>query len=369
MLNTTNLEDFIDTIRDHKQEHLRKIKISLELDPLKNRMQILKELSKVANRIITATQIFIEQQLHREFGYPSYLNSYQQHDPSHLAILAMGKLAEQRMNYFSDLDLIFIYSHRGETRGKKIIDNAEYFVKFAQRFINTLSVLTSHGRCYEIDTELRPSGNTGALVSSYDGFLDHQMNKSQNWERMALLRCRPIDQANDFIPKLKEQIQHILFKRELDKNFATEMATIRKRVIAERSKEHHDQIDIKLGEGSIMDIEFIAHHLQLHLARIHPELRQTLATDELLTVLKAANALSQAQFASLHESYILFRTLESFAHLKKNRSTSILRFDSEEFDEYANLLHLSKSELESLILEHRKSITAIFNETYHDKNK
>lgn len=87
-----------------------------------------------------------------------------------MLILAMGKFAAREMSYNSDLDLIFIYEG----------DNHEVFSRLGQRLISILSVPTSEGFCYKIDLDLRPSGRSGTLVTSFDSF-KNTMKKAHNF--------------------------------------------------------------------------------------------------------------------------------------------------------------------------------------------
>ncbi|MBF0106151.1 MAG: hypothetical protein HQM16_12590 [Deltaproteobacteria bacterium] len=360
----TDQEVFFDEIRRYKKSEQKKIIDQFEGDPLHNRREILARLSAVAEAIIIATYSFIKRDLEQQYGLATFLSSYKQVQPAHLAILGMGKFGDRTLNYCSDLDVVFVYSNRGETQGKKIIDNGEFFVKLAQRFISALSVLTVEGRCYEIDTELRPSGNQGPLVTSYDHFVDHQMNRALNWERQALVRARAIAENGEYKKLLDDQVSGLVYERPLPTGFATDMHGIRERVIREKTRETDHVIDIKLGPGSLMDIEFIVHHTQLKNAPVFPDLKSNSLFD-CLAVLRHHDLFSMADLDILTQAHLYYRTIESLLHLIKKRAESIVDFRSETFNEVSiRLGHADPLKLKSDIIKMRVEVRRIFKRLY-----
>src|SRR6185369_7677583 len=108
-------------------------------------------------------------------------------------IIGYGKLGGLELGYGSDLDLVFLHDSRGEqqeTDGAATLDNERFFARLVQRLIHFLSIQTSSGKLYEIDTRLRPSGRAGLLVTSIDGFRRYQESEAWVWEHQALLRSR-----------------------------------------------------------------------------------------------------------------------------------------------------------------------------------
>lgn len=357
-------EIFLDELRYFKRSEHENIIHLYESEPLKNRPIILKRISEVAETLVMASIKRVALAMTKTYGLPSYLSSYKQIQEAHLAIVCMGKFGAMDLNYHSDLDLIFVFSNRGETIGRKSIDNTEFFIKTAQKFINTLSIQTSAGRCYQIDTELRPSGNKGTLVTSYDYFIDHQMNHAQHWERQALLRARPLCDNADFQELLSQQIEQLCFHRDLPPDFSSAMDVIRSRVLNEKAKESDNRVNLKLGLGSIMDIEFIIHNIQLRHAKIHPDLAQKSFFD-LFLALAQHNILSSDDLETLSKGYLLFRTLESQLQLDRNRSESILDLDSDDLIILSEKLNLrNATELRESIVELRQAIRIIYDNLF-----
>src|SRR5262249_13813637 len=110
-----------------------------------------------------------------------------------LAVLAMGKLGGEELNYHSDLDLIFVYDAGDPTWWRDRIAPHEFFTRVAQRTMSVLQTPTREGVAYRIDTRLRPSGNQGPLVSSLEGFDAYHRSSAQLWERQALIKARAVE--------------------------------------------------------------------------------------------------------------------------------------------------------------------------------
>lgn len=343
LTNITDKEEFYNVLRRFKKKKYETIQ-NLESDPLKNRKKILERISNVADAILQKAYEFSQNELVSQYGRPSYLASYKQLQPCEFAIVGMGKLAGKEINYESDLDLIFIYSHIGQTTGEKSIRNSEYYSKLVQKLIHMLSLLTEAGRCFEVDAELRPSGNSGSLVISFDHFLDHQMNQAQDWERMALLRNRIVVAEPHFHFRLKTHLQELAYQRPLPPQFFKTMHNIRNRVLQEKTNSSKNTFDIKLGQGGLMDIEFIVQGLQLKNQMVYKDLAQS-NTFEIIDVLEKHNLLNQNQTTLLKESYTLYRTLESQLHILKKRSEHILYFEREDMAVIATKLGFSDKKL------------------------
>ncbi|MCP5464274.1 MAG: hypothetical protein H7A33_04525 [Deltaproteobacteria bacterium] len=362
-----DIEEFADAIRQYKYKTKQELITQLENKPFENRQKILESLSDTAELLTMASLERAEQLQIEKFGEPLYLSSYKQMQRSHLALVAMGKLATREINYFSDLDVIFIFSHRGETAGTKEpgnqIKNTQFFIRVAQRFISMMTLLTSRGRCYQIDTELRPSGNQGTLVTSFDYFLDHQMNKAAYWERMALTRSRAISQDCEFEEALTKQIDELVYHRPLPQDFAVVMNDIRQKVLRERAKTKDDYFDLKLGQGGIMDIEFTLQLIQLKFGRLYPQLRRK-SVFEILKALKEHSLLSNTELKNLTQAYVLFRSIESKLHLEKRRSFHVISLKESDNTNLAEQLQLSEKQLISDIKDARSTVQSLYRKFY-----
>ena len=164
------------------------------------------------------------------------------------AVIGMGKIAGREFTHHSDLDLIFLYEGGP--------DEVSLASRIGQRLIAYLTTMTGAGIAYAVDTRLRPSGQKGMLVTSFEGFTRYQCETAETWEHLALLRSRPIAgevaQAGDAFAAIR---QHVL--RGGGKPWPY-LADLRARVERERAREGSGPLAFKTGPGGLMDIDFLA---------------------------------------------------------------------------------------------------------------
>ncbi len=193
---------------------------------------------------------------------------------AHFGIIAYGKLAGLELGYGSDLDLVFLHDSDGEdqqTRGARPLGNNEFFTRLAQRVINILSIPTTSGVLYEVDTRLRPSGAVGLIVSGLEGFARYQREQAWPWEHQALLRARPVagDAAvSEAFSKLRREV---LGRPRDGEALKREVSLMRARMLREHAHAG-EEFDIKLDTGGLTDIEFLVQYLVLRHAAAHASL-------------------------------------------------------------------------------------------------
>ncbi|MCW3798358.1 bifunctional [glutamine synthetase] adenylyltransferase/[glutamine synthetase]-adenylyl-L-tyrosine phosphorylase [Sphingomonas sp. BN140010] len=195
-----------------------------------------------------------------------------------LIVLALGRLGGRALTHASDLDLIFIYDGPPDARsdGAKPLSPADYYNRLARRIIAALSVPTAAGPLYELDTRLRPQGEQGMLAVSLDGFVAYQRNEAWTWEHMALCRARPLTGSAAMKERVAALIRDILGSRADPAKVRADAASMRAEMA--RHKPALGPLDIKLGSGGLVDLEFAVHTLQLTTgAGLDPRLEVALA--------------------------------------------------------------------------------------------
>ena len=230
------------------------------------------------------------------------------------AVLGLGKLGGKELAYHSDLDVLFIFQTREGPAGGRLTP-AEYAVKLAQRAISLLSVPMAEGPGYELDARLRPSGRQGPLCVSLDSFEEYH-RQSQVWERLALLKARPVAGHPELCQELQEAVQRVVFQRELPEDWAAEIRRLRERMVKERASSQG--IDLKMGRGGLVDVEFAAQALQLLHGRTRPELR-TPHILKGLTALHEAGLLAEQTYGDLYQGYRSLRELDRRLRLIHDR--------------------------------------------------
>lgn len=180
-----------------------------------------------------------------------------------LVMLGLGRLGGHSLTQASDLDLIYLHtaSAGGSSDGKRSLGPNDYFNRLASRVTAALSVPTAAGPLYDVDTRLRPEGGKGMLVVSLDAFERYQREEAWTWEHMALCRARPVFGSAEVRRQVSAMVDSIL-RMPRDKSKVTRDAA-QMREDVNRHKPPLGPLDVKLGRGGLVDLEFATHVLQL----------------------------------------------------------------------------------------------------------
>jgi glutamate-ammonia-ligase adenylyltransferase len=178
-------------------------------------------------------------------------------------ILALGRLGGEALTHASDLDLIYLFDAPDGARsdGAKPVVATDYYNRLANRVTAALSVATAAGPLYDVDTRLRPQGAKGMLAVSLAAFAAYQQDEAWTWEHMALTRARAVYGSAEARTKLAG-ILDTIFKRPRDAAKTLADAVAMRDDMAQH-KPPAGPLDIKLGPGGLIDLEFAVHVLQL----------------------------------------------------------------------------------------------------------
>jgi glutamate-ammonia-ligase adenylyltransferase len=180
-----------------------------------------------------------------------------------LVMLGLGRLGGYSLTHASDLDIIYLHSaEQGRVSdGAKPLGPNDYFNRLASRVTAAMSVPTAAGPLYDVDARLRPEGAKGMLVVSLDAFERYQRQEAWTWEHMALCRARPIFGSAAVRADVAAMIDGIL---RMPRDFGKVAADAAKmRADMDRHKPSRGELDVKLGRGGLVDLEFATHVLQL----------------------------------------------------------------------------------------------------------
>ncbi len=168
-------ESRFNTLREFKNTESLRLGVG-NLSGTVELQEVMGGLSNLADVVLAQALEDALQELSKRHGRPCWSDESGTHIAP-FAIIAMGKLGGGELNYSSDLDLIFVHGGSGDnqmTDGERSISNTQFFTKLGQRIITAITVLTHTGKLYELDMRLRPSGQSGPLVTSLDSFINYQ---------------------------------------------------------------------------------------------------------------------------------------------------------------------------------------------------
>ena len=212
-------------------------------------------------------------------------------DAPQVAVIAYGKLGGKELGYGSDLDVVFLFDDQDEPDTDKAV---AIYAAFVRKLITWLTLRTAAGELFDIDTALRPNGNSGLLVTSISAFEQYQRGRGSNtawtWEHQALTRAR----CCAGLPALAERFERV--RRELLAT-ARDRAALRQEVQSMRDKVRAARpvkaglFDVKHSAGGMMDAEFAVQFLVLAHAATHAELLDNVGNIALLQRAQACGLL------------------------------------------------------------------------------
>lgn len=267
---------------------------------------------------------------------------------SGFAVLALGKLGGEELNYSSDIDLVFVCD-----------GDPAPFQDLVHRLTRMLSDVTPRGILYRVDLRLRPWGNAGPLVVSLDNYLDYLQTQAEQWERQALLKARVI--AGDFTvgQRFLQRAEPLIFQNSADEvRRAVRLA--KQRIEQDLQRKGKGAGEVKLGAGTIRDIEFTVQCLQLLHGGDVP-LARSINTLDGLVRLAEFDFLQADEYRELTSAYLLFRVIEHALQLKHSRQTHTLPNDPVELELLARRLDFPNAEhLTTHFQQHRAAVRRIF---------
>lgn len=260
--------------------------------------------------------------------------------PEGLAVVAMGKLGARELNYVSDIDLMFVADGDVGTATKP-----------AEALLSLLGEVSPEGRAYEIDTNLRPEGRSGALVRSLDGYLEYYGKWAKDWEFQALIKARPAAGDLQLGQALVDRTRSFVFPEEVDSDRIARVRKMKERVEdhavrSARRARSRESDDVKLGPGGIRDIEFAVQLLQLVHGGADATVRHA-STLDALAALVDGGYVADDDGAGLSVAYRWLRTVEHRLQLRQERRIRHVPKDEEARASIARAMGFRDSPLES----------------------
>ncbi|HMY41143.1 MAG TPA: bifunctional glutamine synthetase adenylyltransferase/deadenyltransferase, partial [Marinagarivorans sp.] len=230
-------------------------------------------------------------------------------------IIAYGKLGGLELAHGSDLDLVFLHNSdpNSQTDGAKPLEVSVFYPRLAQKMIHILATKTASGELYEVDVRLRPSGNSGPLVTSLSAFEKYQRESAWTWEHQALVRARPV--AGE--PELQQafvdlRLALLCQARDITK-LTEDVRSMREKMRTQLGSKKTDQaaglFNLKQDAGGIVDIEFMVQYLALAWAHADPSLVRYTDNIRILGSLETTGRLAAQQAHQLINAYKEYRTL------------------------------------------------------------
>jgi len=261
-LASEDIEPQMELLRRYRQEMTLRI-AAADLSGSLPLVQVSDRLTWLAESIVAQSLHCAWAQLAAQFGTPRRIDG----STAAFAVVGYGKFGSIELGYGSDLDLVFIYDtdapDAGTVGGTRSITPADFFARLGQRIVHMLQTLTPAGRAYEIDLQLRPSGNSGLVVSGLDSFARYQRESAWTWEHQALLRARPVAGDPTLCAAIADVRREVLTRPRDPVKLRTDVIEMRAKMRANLEKRKTGRWDVKQGGGGLIDAEFLTQYLCL----------------------------------------------------------------------------------------------------------
>ena len=333
-------------------------------------------LSHFAELAVSESIAYIREDLKSRFGLP-WSKSNDAEMP--LMVVGMGKLGGFELNLSSDIDLIFLYEHEGETvGGPKSLSNHEWFTRMGKRLIKLLAEHDQNGFVFRVDMRLRPNGDSGPLACSLQMLEEYLIVQGREWERYAWIKGRliaPLPDSEEYsycAKELDQLIRPFVYRRHLDYGVIASIRDLHAQIQREaekRSAGHQGRArDIKLGRGGIREIEFLAQMFQLMRGGTDPRFRIR-PTLEVLNLIKQKSVLPADEVNALMAAYIYLRRLEHRIQIWDDQQTHYLPDDELARSRLAMAMgdphqHLDGAALMADLDHHQKNVTRLFEKAF-----
>lgn len=246
-----------------------------------------------------------------------------------MALVAMGRFGGSELSYASDLDILVV--HDGDPEAAEAV---------AVELLRLVNGETPAERIYALDANLRPEGRQGPLARTVDGYRTYYRRWAQTWERQALVRARPVAGDADVLRSFFAAVDEFVWERPFTDAEAREVRRMKARIERERIPTDEDpQFHLKLGRGSLSDIEWTVQLLQLeHGVRVP-------GTMAALDALVDAGALDEDDAAVLRDAYRFCERARNRLYLVKGGPGDALPTRTEQLDRLARSLGCTASDL------------------------
>jgi glutamate-ammonia-ligase adenylyltransferase len=282
------------------------------------------EISALADCLLEEVLLAVGTELRREYGTPQWVDAEGRLHRSRFAIVSLGKLGGNELNYSSDVDLLFLYEGGVDPKGAAI-SNREYFIRLAQGIIELLSQRTREGQVFRIDLRLRPQGHEGELAVALPRAIQYYSEVAEDWEFQAMIKARHSAGDADLTREFTRAVAPYVYRPNV--NFAAVKTALQTRERIDKrgrkpasSAQTERAINVKLDRGGIRDIEFLVQCLQRVYGGEEGWLRSR-GTLFALQKLHDKKHISGKDFHNLTKAYEFLRQLEHQLQVRHGRQT------------------------------------------------
>jgi [glutamine synthetase] adenylyltransferase / [glutamine synthetase]-adenylyl-L-tyrosine phosphorylase len=373
-----SLEDRFRMLRRFRKREMVRIGLR-DLTHQGDLVETTEDLSNLADVCLSGAFEVCFQELSARYGVPMGVDERGQPQPSEFAILGLGKLGGQELNFSSDIDLMFLYTCDGETSNGQgpeghttaRITNHEFYTRLGRLLLKAIHEITADGNVYRVDLRLRPDGRGGPIVNSLAHLEVYYESWGKTWERQMLLKARTVAGSETLGREFLRLMRPFIFRKYLDAAALQEIKQIKEQIDRSLEQQRGRGINIKLGRGGIREIEFVAQCFQLVFGGQDSWLQERHSLRALHRI-SERGFLTYAEYSDLAKAYIFFRELEHRIQMAYGRQTHELPTDVDELATLARKMGLRGHDAEMLATvlmqryrEHTTKVRKVYDKLFY----
>ncbi len=346
-------EDFSKTLAYYRHRELMRI-LAKEILGTAKYEDLLQEYSNLPDAMLELAYRRAYQEMVERYGEPLEESG----NPATACIIALGKLGSYELNYYSDIDIMFIHSSDKGHAGKLTLN--EFFQRVFQKVFRLMTQITPEGKPYEVDLDLRPFGKSGPISMSLRSAELYYESYGRTWERFALLRARYCAGDEELYRAFEREVKEpFVFRKSVDYRILEEIQLIKAQIASEAKKRLLGKNNIKTGEGGIREVEFTVQSIVLLLGVKSPFLRES-NTFRAIWKLNQKGVFSNEEAIFLERAYEFLRRLEH--RLQLHSCTQTQSFSENDISRIARHMKMKEQELIAYYEKYTKGVSLIFSQ-------
>ena len=360
LLDIKSDKEFVEKLTYFKLKHFSRI-VAKDIYKKERFEDLLAEYSYLADATLEVAYRRAYKKFEKKYGTP--LDEFTG-ERAKGSVIALGKLGGLELNYYSDIDIMYIYSNEGKTT--QGLTNREFFISVFRQLTTYLTKRNIEGITWIIDLDLRPEGKKGLLAYSLPSVEFYYWTHGRTWERQMLIKARHSAGEEEVSKEFLKIVKPFSYRKYTSGDILNELKGIKRLIEDEAKRKIQNGVDLKKSRGGIREVEFSVQILQLLYGGKDTELQDNRTLGALSKLIKKGYILED-DGKILKNGYIFLRKLEHLVQLENCIQTQTFKFDKA--DSFAEKLGFnSGEELIKKLKYYMEGIDKIFSSITPDKN-
>lgn len=362
--------EFMRLLREYRNAFMLQYVVR-DLEQSESLEVLLADLSMLAEICLELCYWHAWDRLVERYGEPWYRDHDGQTHPATFAVVGLGKLGGNELNFSSDIDIMYLYdsSYEGQTSGgrRAPIETHEFFRQLSKALTHSMGEMTQDGMVFRVDLRLRPDGERGEICLGLAAYESYYGTIGQTWERSMLIKARPVAGSDALVEQFRQMVRPFVFRKYMGEGDVLSIRELKEKIDTKISK--HSAVNVKLGRGGIREIEFFISILQLLYGGKDVRLRVH-STARALDVLRDQGYITAAEAEDLWKRYEFLRNVEHRIQFFEQRQTHSLPDEELCRQRIARLMGFADAEpFMQVLQEHMHAVNGYFSGLFPQEDR